>query len=359
MTAINTPIRTEVPQEIPFNRTPRNWKKIGVIIAFSIIPVGLLVLFTYYPFIEMVKYSFYNMKYIGTPKWVGLNNYIAVFHRDDTLAALKLSLYYAAGSILQVLLALYLATVLSFKVVAGNFFKGALFFPYLINGIAVGFIFKFFFTRGYIFDSVLQWFGFNLNNLPYWLRDQAINNWSLVGTSLWRYLGQTVVLFIGAIMSIDSSLYEAAEIDGANKFQQFIHIILPSIKTILVLNVLLSITGSLSAFEAPFVITGGANGTATYFVLMDTIAHTNQKVGLASAMAIVLLGLILIAALIQKIIFKYAFRNAGDGVEDATKKLKKQRKMQRQRNRVNARSANLFRNGKRVHMAGATEKVVK
>ncbi len=114
---------------------------------------------------------------------------------------------------------------MSFRVVGGGFFKGAMFFPYLINGIAMGFIFKFFYTRGYVLDSVLQWCGFNLDQLPYWLRDQSINNWSLVGTSIWRYLGQTMILFIGAIMSIDRSLFEAAEIDGANRFQQFIHII--------------------------------------------------------------------------------------------------------------------------------------
>lgn len=135
----------------------------------------------------------------------------------------------------------------------------------MINGIAVGFIFKFFYTRGFVFDTVLQWCGFQLDNLPYWLKDQRINNISLVATSVWRYFGQNMVLFIGAIMSVDSELYEAAMLDGANKFQQFIYIILPSIKTIITLNVILSITGSLSAFEPPYVITDGANGTGTYF----------------------------------------------------------------------------------------------
>ena len=113
-----------------------------------------------------------------------------------------------------------------------------------------------------------------------------------------------MVLFIGAIMSVDSSLYEAAMIDGANKFQQFIYIIVPNIKKIILLNVILSITGSLSAFEPPYVITSGANGTGTYFVIMHEIAHTQQKVGLASAMAVVLLAIILFATLVQKIVFR-------------------------------------------------------
>ena len=155
-----------------------------------------------------------------------------------------------------------------------------------------------------MFDTVLQWCGFELDNLPYWLKDQSVNNISLVGTSVWRYFGQNMVLFIGAIMSVDSELYEAAMLDGANRFQQFKYIILPSIKTIIMLNVILSITGSLSAFEPPYVITSGANGTGTYFVVMHEIAHTQQKVGLASAMAIVFTVFVVILTIIQTILTK-------------------------------------------------------
>ena len=194
-----------------------------------------------------------------------------------------------------------------------------MFFPYLISGIAIGFIFKFFYTRGFVFDTVLQWCGFNLNNLPYWLKDQRINNISLVATSVWRYFGQEMVLFIGAIMSVDKEMYEAADLDGANKLQQFFYIILPSIKTIVTLNVIMSITGSLSAFEPPYVITGGANGTGTYFVIMNEIAHVSQKVGLASAMAVVLLLIIFAATILQKLFFKYVFRNSYEDDEVRSK----------------------------------------
>ncbi|MGN1181240.1 MAG: carbohydrate ABC transporter permease, partial [Suilimivivens sp.] len=211
----------------------RDGQKVFVMAAFMIIPLVLLFVFTYLPFAEMFGFSFYDMKYVGTRKFVGLKNYIKVFQRDDCFGALKLSLYYMVGSVVQLVLALYLATILSFKVKGGNIFKGFMFFPYLINGIAIGFIFKFFYTRGFVFDTVLQWCGFQLDNLPYWLKDQRINNISLVGTSVWRYFGQNMVLFIGAIMSVDSELYEAAMLDGANKFQQFKYIILPSIKTII------------------------------------------------------------------------------------------------------------------------------
>lgn len=300
-----------------------------IILAFMIIPLLLLFVFTYLPFGEMVKFSFYKMKY-STPvekrEFVGLDNYIKVFQDKEIFAALKLSLYYMVGSIVQLVVALYLATVLSFKTKGGNLFKGLMFFPYLISGIAIGFIFKYFYTRGFVFDTILGWCGFELENLPYWLRDPNINNWSLVATSVWRYFGQNMVLFIGAIMSVDAEMYEAAELDGANKFQQFIHIILPSIKTIVTLNVILSITGALSAFEQPFVITGGANGTATYFIEMNTIAHTNQKVGLASAMAVVLLMIIFACTILQKLFFKYVYRNADEEDEIVSREEKKRRK---------------------------------
>ncbi len=289
------------------------YSKWVIILAFITIPLLLLFTFTYLPFGEMVTYSFYKMKYIGERTFVGLKNYKDLFSREDIFNSLKLSLYYMGGSVVQLVLALLLATLLSFKTKLGNLFKGILFFPFLINGIAIGFIFKFFFTHGFVFDTVLSWFGFPIESLPYWLKTQGLNNVSLVGTSVWRYLGQNMVLFIGAIMSVDAELYEAAELDGASKVQQFFHIILPSIKTIVTLNIILSITGSLSAFEPPFVITKGANGTGTYFIIMDQVAHTSQKVGLASAMAVFLLLIIFIVTIIQKLVLKYAFRNADTG----------------------------------------------
>lgn len=312
----------------PFNflrwAKSRKGQQTLIIIGFSIIPLLLLFTFTYFPFAKMAQFSFYDRNYIKVKGFVGLKNYIDVFQRPDIFKSLWLSLYYMGGAVIQLALALYLATIFSFGVKGGNFFKGCMFFPYLINGIAIGFIFKFFYTRGFVLDTVLQWIGFDLENLPYWLKDTSINNISLVATSVWKYFGNNMVLFIGAMMSVDSSLYEAAELDGANKWQQFKYIMLPSIKTIVMLNLIMSITGSLSAFEPPYVImSGGGNGTATYFVKMHEVAHTSQKLGLASAMAIVLLLIIFAATILQKLFFKYVFRNAEDEDKGAAEKREK------------------------------------
>ncbi|MGN0974547.1 MAG: carbohydrate ABC transporter permease [Gemmiger sp.] len=185
-------------------------------VTFLILPLLLLFTFTYLPFFKMVQFSFFKMKYIGKREFVGLKNYIEVFTRDDCFSALKLSLYYMIGSVVQMALALLFATLLSFKVKGSRFFRGALYFPCLVCGISVGFIFKFFFTHGFVLDTLLGWLGIPLESLPYWLKDESINNIVLVACSVWKYVGQNIVMFIGAIASVDSTLYEAAEIDGAN-----------------------------------------------------------------------------------------------------------------------------------------------
>lgn len=294
-----------------------------VILTFMFIPVFLLLVFTYIPFVKMMSFSFFDMKYIGKREYVGIQNYLDVFQRDDCFKALRLSFYYIGACFVQMSLALYFASVLSTNIRCGNLFKGFMFFPYLICGIAVGFIFKFFYTRGFVFDTVLSWFGFTQDQLPYWLKDTRINNISIAATSIWRYMGQNMVLFIGAIMSVDSTMYEAAAIDGADEWKKFRYIVFPSIKTVIVLNLILSITGSLSAFEPPYVITNGSFGTATYFVVMNKLAHENQKVGLASAMAVILLVIILAATLFQKLIFRYFF---GEGEEESWREKRMRRK---------------------------------
>ena len=294
-----------------------------VIVLFMFVPLVLLLTFTYLPFAKMVQFSFYDMKYIGERTFVGLQNYIDVFKRDDIFGSLFVSLYYMGGAVIQLSLALFFASLMVFKVKGASFFKGAMFFPYLICGIAIGFIFKFFYARGFVLDSILQMFGMNMEDIPMWLQDQKINNIALAATSVWRYTGQNMILFLGAMMSVDSDLYEAASLDGANKWHQFRYIILPSIKSIVVLNLILSISGSLSAFEPPYVITNGTMGTGTYFVIMNRIAHENQKVGLACAMAIVLLAIIILCTVAQKLFFKYAF---DDGTSDESKAAVRKRK---------------------------------
>ena len=308
-----------------------------VIVTFLFAPLLLLVVFTYLPFAKMVGFSFYKMKYLGARTFIGLDNYIEVFRRPEIFRSLYVSLYYMGGALVQLSLALFFATMMVFKVKGEGVFKAAMFFPYLICGIAVGFIFKFFYARGFVLDSILQMLGMKPENIPMWLQDRSINNISLAATSVWRYMGQNMIMFLGAMMSVDSTLYEAAALDGANNWQRFRYIILPSIKSIVVLNLILSISGSLSAFAPTYVLTTGTMGTGTYFVTMNRLAHENQKVGLACAMAIVLLVIIIFCTVAQKMFFKYVFDNGTD--DESRAAVRRRKKAERQRAKAAGKGA--------------------
>lgn len=272
-----------------------------IVITFLLLPMVLLVLFTYLPMFDMVGYSF--VKWNGTSPqktWVGWENYVQVFTRPEYLKVLRTSIYYFVGSILQIALALYFATVLNSKIKGGNFFKGVIFFPSLLNGVAVGLIFLFYYKGGGTLDSVLTLLGIPQEVLPLWLGDVALVNISLVFVSLWRYMGQNMVMFSGAMQSINSDLLEAASLDGANSWQQFRYIILPNIKTIVSLNLILAVKGAISVYEIPMIMTNGANGSSTFVMKTLDTAFTSRKIGLASAMGVVLLIFIMIITFIQK-----------------------------------------------------------
>lgn len=280
------------------------WQKGLTVFSFCIIPLALLVIFTYIPVVNMFTYSVTNWNgYSASKQFIGLKNYIQIFTNPDYFKVFPVSLYYLAGSFVQIAIALYFATILSVSKIKGkNFFKGVIFFPYLINGVAIGFIFSYFLRPDGVLDSVLQMIGLS-NYITKWLGNVKVINWSLTGVSIWRYMGFNMVIFIGAIQSISSEIYEAAEIDGANKWQQFKYIILPSIKRIIQLNLLLSINGALSVFEIPYVMTNGGNGSKTFVIQTVETAFKMQKIGLASAMAVVLFIIVLIVAAIQRMFF--------------------------------------------------------
>jgi multiple sugar transport system permease protein len=271
---------------------------------YLVVPLSLLITFTYLPVANMFSYSFTSWDGLDKTKdWVGLENYIRIFTDPKILSVFGVSLYYLFGAFLQLGLALYLATILSFELRLRNFFKGVVFFPYLINGVAIGFIFLYLFQGDGALDLLLRFLGLD-SLIQQWLGNPDVVNWSMTGTSVWRYLGFNVVLYIGAIASIQPDLFEAAELDGANRWHQFRYIILPSIKRITLLTMILAISGSLSVFEIPYIMLMGANGTETFVIATVEKAFQLRKVGLASAMAVVLLIIVLLVTAIQRMIVK-------------------------------------------------------
>jgi multiple sugar transport system permease protein len=252
----------------------------------------------------MFKYSFTDWNgYSKHYDYVGFENYKTIFTDSKYFTVFKVSLYYFVGSFVQMAIALYFATILSFKVRLKNFFKGVLFFPYLLNGVAIGFIFLFFFRPDGTLDTLLQTVGLG-EYTQGWLLNPNIINISLSGASVWRYMGFNFIIFLGAISSIGKDVYEAADIDGANRWHQFRHIILPSIKNIVQLNLILAISGAISAFDIPYIMTGGSNGSNTFVIQTVNTAFKYNKLGLASAMAVVLLIIVIIVTLLQKLLIK-------------------------------------------------------
>ena len=280
-----------------------------VTLVFLFVPLVLLFMFTYLPFFKMVEFSFFKMKYIGRRTFVGLQNYISVFTRKDCFHALSLSLYYMVGSVVQMALALLFATILSFKCKGSKFFRGALYFPCLICGISVGFIFKFFFTHGFVLDTLLSWVGFNVDKLPFWLRDESINNVVLVACSIWKYIGQNIVMFIGAIASVDPVLYEAAEIDGANAWTTLWKITIPNVMPSITICTFLTLTNSFKLYDQNLALTGGspfktlADGnvikTTEMLALNIVNSNTSNSKGPGQAKAVVFFILVAIISIAQ------------------------------------------------------------
>lgn len=283
--------------------------KMLTVILFLLIPTVLLFIFTYIPAFNMFRYSFEERDQFGANvKFIGLENYKTIFNTPEYFSTFKNSIYYLFGSFIQLGLALFLATILCSKIKFSNFFKGVLFFPYMINTVAVAVIFRRFFQRG---DGITNTDG-TLNSIitllggdpVKFLSTEGLVNICLVFVSIWRYIGFDLVMFIGAIQSVSPDIYEAAELDGANRWQVFRYIIAPGIRPIILLQMILAIKGAISVYEIPYIITGGRFGSSTFVIQTTETAFKFQKVGLASAMAVVLTIIIIIVTVIQKLCFK-------------------------------------------------------
>lgn len=291
---------------------------------FLLIPIVLLITFTLIPAVNMIIYSFQDREMTGFNKWVGFDNYIKIFGGTSStfpvadleyIKTLQNSLYYLVGSFLQQALALFVATILCSKIKLGGMFKGFLFFPYLMNGVAVALIFRNLFGFGDgltlpqgTLNSILSIFagegfqGIKFLNDP---GNPVMANLCLVFASIWRYIGFDIIMYISAIQSISPDVYEASDLDGANAWQRFWYIVFPSISPIVSLQLIMAVKGAVSVYEIPFIITGGNYGTMTFVIKANDTAFGNLgAIGLACALSVVLLIITLIVTAVQKLVFK-------------------------------------------------------
>ncbi|WP_081756752.1 carbohydrate ABC transporter permease [Gorillibacterium massiliense] len=279
-------------------------QKTLILVSFLFIPLVLLFTFTYYPAANLFYYSMLRWDGLTNKEFIGFQNYKEIFTNPDYFAVLKNNLYYFIGGVVQTGLALYFAVVLNGKIRGRNGFRVILFLPYIMHSVAIVFMFQALFNNQYgTLNAFLHAIGLDFLQQN-WLGDRPTVNYALAFISLWKYMGLSLVIFMGALQSIPQDVYEAARIDGASASQQFWSITLPSIRKVVELLLLLTISGALSAFEIPFIMTGGANGTETFITKTIAVAFSFNQIGLGSALAVVMLLIVLLFIGLQKIILR-------------------------------------------------------
>lgn len=280
----------------------RTQKKI-VVICFLLIPLALLLTFSYYPALNLIYMSFTKWDGISPVKeWIGGTNYKNIFTDPSLFQPFIHNAVYFVAGLIQSFVSLYFAVILNRNLRGRNAFKLIIFLPYIINSVAITFIFNNLLNNEHgalnelLRAAGLDWLALN------WLGDPNIVNITMAFMNSWKFLGFTMVVFLGALQSVPSEIYEAASIDGANGFQILTRITLPSIKGIIKLVLFLNLSGAISAFEFPFVIypNGSPLGMSDTFMTktMQT-AFSFGNYGLASAMGVVLMIIILVLSVIQ------------------------------------------------------------
>lgn len=272
-----------------------------LLFVFLILPIFLAVL------LSLVKYNGF-----GAVEWVGLQNYVEVFRDRDFLVSLKNTLIYVVVTVpLQTVIPLVLAAILAekFRNLFGEFVRGTLFIPVLCSAVLAGTVFYYLFAS----DSesaanlFLAMFGLDKQN---WLGQRSTALMVICLVAIWKNVGYYLVILYAGIMDIPRDLYEAARIDGATSWQQFLYITIPNLKTVLTLVVTLGTIWAFQVFDITMVMTGGGPGNVTMspVLLIYKTAFSSRRMGYASAMACVLAVIIFIVTILQRVV-----QNGKDG----------------------------------------------
>lgn len=272
------------------------------ILSFLILPLIHLIIFSYVPIIGNFVLSFTDWKGFGDINFIGLRNYKKLFSNPEYISMFKNCVWYFIAAIPQLVFAFLLAVMVNGKFRGLNVFKGILIIPYLLNGVIISTIFIIFFNNSGTLNTLLEWF--NLQVLQnQWLQNLDIVNPSVASISIWRYYGMNFIMFFGALQAIPTELYEAATLDGCTKMQEIRYISVPFIKKVLFINILLSVSGSIQVYEIPYIMLNGSNGTITP-VIMIQHAMSQNKVGFAATLSIMVFVIVLIVVGLQKLLVK-------------------------------------------------------
>jgi multiple sugar transport system permease protein len=279
----------------------RRWKKRETWLFYLCISPWLIGFFiwTAGPMIYSFYLSLTTWDLFTAPQWVGLYNYQDLFtDNPDFWQSLKVTAIYSFASVpLSLVVALALALLLNSKVRGIAFFRTIFYLPSVLPAIAVAVLWIWVFNPSYgILNILLALVGIEG---PKWLGDP---NWALpalILMSLWS-LGGSMIIFLAGLKGISSTLYEAAELDGANKTQQLFSITIPQLTPTIFFNLVMSIIGSFQVFTQAYAMTEGGPQKSTLFYMyyLFDMAFIKFRMGYASALAWVLFIIILVFTLL-------------------------------------------------------------
>lgn len=287
------------------HRVSRWREKLPVLVLFLPPALVLFSVFVILPMGEAALYSLYNWNGYGLPtQFVGFRNFEVLFRRPAFIQALiNCGLIILVSLTIQLPLALWLATLVSNRIRGAVTFRLIFFMPYVLADVAAGLIWRFVYDGEYgLFGAIGRLFG--IENL-FLLADKDTAIYAMLGVIVWKYFGFHMMLFIAGLQAIDRDLLEAAEIDGASRWQKFRFVTLPLLGSTLRLSVFFVIVGSLQLFDIVMPLTGGgpSDSTQTLVSFLFTFGVMRMQVGFGSAVGVVLFILSVVLAFSYKRIF--------------------------------------------------------
>ena len=292
------------------NKTPRKVLKKSTrdsLIAYSFIApnfIGFCV-FTLVPMVFAIALAFCAWDGRHAIEFIGLKNFVKLFTTDKIFqAALKKTIVYVIGSVpLTLACSLAMAVLLNQNVKLRNFFRTVAFFPYVASLVAVAAVLNMIFnpSMGPINMILNQFFGVAVENLPRWAAGEDTAMITVILFSVWKNMGYYMVIYLAALQGVPRELYEAATVDGANKWQQFRNVTLPQIKPTTFFCTIMLVIGSFKIYATVAIMTTGGPARAPKMLVthISHVAFNNIKYGQASAIAMVLLVIVLIVTIIQ------------------------------------------------------------
>jgi raffinose/stachyose/melibiose transport system permease protein len=268
---------------------------------FAVPALLMYAVFVLVPILLTILYSFYRWNGVGPMTWVGLKNYVSVFQVPYLIGTVFNAFWLVVWfSFIPVGLGLVVASVMH-RVATGRFGEIArtvLFLPQVIALVAAGIIWGWLLALAGLINQILRAVGLGAITRA-WLGDfhWALPSVGVIG--IWVLLGFCVVLLLTAMTKIDSALYESARLDGASWLQEFLAITVPLLRYEIGVCLTVTVINALAAFDIVYVSTAGGpgNSTAVPGLQIYILAFTQRAVGLASALAVILMVLVIVVIL--------------------------------------------------------------